>query len=147
MAFNQCTFIGHAGKDPEVKTLSSGAKVCNFSIAVTEKWKKNGEKVERTEWVNIVVWSEGLIGIVERYVKKGSKLLVQGKMQTRKYEKDGVGRYATEIVLQGFDAKIELLDPKGEGSEDHGSSGYGAASGGGGRTQAYTADLDDEIPF
>lgn len=145
MALNQCQFIGHVGKEPEIKTLNSGARVANFSLAVTERWKKDGEQKERTEWINIVVWSDGLVGIVEKYVHKGSKLYVSGKMQTRKYEKDGSDRYSTEVVLQGFDAKIELLgDPKsGDGGRDgasetgRGSAGYGAASG-------YD---DDPIPF
>jgi single-strand DNA-binding protein len=146
MSLNLCQFIGHVGKDPEIKSTQSGTRVANFSLAVTEKWKdKSGERREKTEWVSVVVWSDGLIGIIGKYVHKGSKLYVSGKMQTRKWEKDGVDRYTTECVLQGFDGRIELLgEPKDASTRDDTASkttrGYAAASGGG-------YDDDDPIPF
>lgn len=112
-SLNECNFIGNLGRDPEIKTLQSGAKVANFSIACSEQWKdKNtGEKKEQTEWINIVVWQEGLVRVIEQYVKKGSKVYVSGQMKTRKWQdQSGADRYSTEIVLQGFGGKLILLD-------------------------------------
>lgn len=135
---NQCQFIGNLGKDPEIRTTQSGNKVASFSVAVTEKWKsKGGEMQERTEWVNVVVWSEGLVGVVEKYLSKGSKVFISGKMQTRKWEKDGVDRYTTEIVLQGFDAKMIMLGAKNDDAPKQKSAG----------TYAPIDDLEDEIPW
>ena len=116
---NQCQFIGNLGKDPEIRTTQNGAKVANFSLAVSESWKdKSGQKQERTEWVNVVVWSDGLVGVIEKYLSKGSKVFISGKMQTRKWEdKSGATKYMTEIVLQGFDAKLIMLGGKGDKQE------------------------------
>lgn len=137
---NKVQIIGNLGRDPEIKTVGSG-KVANFSVAVTEKWKdKNGEKKEATEWVNVAVWQEGLIGVIERYVKKGSRVYIEGKMKTRKYEKDGVTHYATDVVLSGFGGQLILLgDPKGDAHEPSNT--------GGGGTSAPAADLDDDDPI
>lgn len=149
---NKVQLIGHVGKDPEIKSLQYG-KVANFSIACTEEWKdkNSGEKKSRTEWANVAVFNEGLVGVVERFVKKGSRLYVEGKMQTRSWEKDGQKHYTTEVVLQSFGGTILLLgDPKASGEErsSGGSSGYAAASqGGGGTPSTQPYDLDDEIPF
>ena len=143
---NQCQFICHLGADPEGKSFQNGNKVCNFRIAVTEKWKSNGEQKERTEWVSAAIFSEGLIGVAERYLRKGSKVFISGKMATRKWQdQSGNDRFSTEIVLQGFDAKLVMLDgPKGD-SRDDGLShknrdGFGGSS-------APPQELDDEIPF
>src|ERR1700685_926537 len=148
---NSCSFIGNVGKTPEIKTLNSGSKVANFSIAVTEKWKKDGEAQERTEWVNIVVWNEGLVGVVEKYVHKGSKIYVSGKMQTRKWQDNsGADRWSNEIVLNGFDAKIVLLgDPKGEGDRSSGGSAYDAGEERTSRGSRSTLAEDEvgEVPF
>jgi single-strand DNA-binding protein len=144
---NQCTFIGNLGADPEVKSTQSGSRVANFRLAVTEKWKtSNGEQRERTEWVSVVVWAEGLVGVVERYLRKGKKVYVQGKMQTRKWQaQDGSDRYSTEIVLQGFDAKLVMLD----GPENAGNGQSRQSSGSSTRGQADDGFGDDEdsIPF
>jgi single-strand DNA-binding protein len=144
---NQCQFIGNLGADPEVRTFQNGGKVCNFRLAVTEKWTKDGERKERTEWVTVAIFSDGLVGVAERYLKKGSKVFISGKMQTRKWQdQSGADRYSTEIVLQGFDAKIVMLDGVGNrdgqqgGGYDQSPEGYGA----GGRP---SNDIDDEIPF
>ena len=143
---NQCQFIGHLGADPEVKSFQNGNKVCNFRIAVTEKWKSNGEQKERTEWVSAAIFSEGLIGVAERYLRKGSKVFISGKMATRKWQdQSGNDRYSTEIVLQGFDAKLVLLDGKPQGDRDDGLShrnrdGFGGSNG-------PSFDDDSEIPF
>lgn len=154
MALNRVQAIGNVGKDPEVKTLQNGARVANFSIAVTEKWKdkQSGEQKEATEWMNIVVWSDGLIRVIEQYVHKGSKLYVEGQFKTRLYEKDGVKHYNTEVVIQGFGGSIQLLgDPKGERQEPESSYSGGGYSEKDTRrpadSQGFTADLDDEIPF
>lgn len=132
---NQCNFIGNTGDAPEIRHTNAGKKVASFSLAVTEKWKdQSGERQERTEWVRCVCFQEGLCGVLEQYVKKGSKLHITGKMQTRDYEKDGIKRYVTEIVVQN----IEMLDSKQAGGMDGGQSGYDSGSGGG---------FDDDIPF
>ena len=138
--FNQCQFIGNLGADPEVRTFQNGGKVCNLRLAVTEKWTKDGERKERTEWVTVAIFSEGLAGVAERYLKKGSKVFVSGKMQTRKWQdQSGADRYSTEIVLQGFDAKLMMLDGARHDTAPA-DDGYSA----GGRPGN---DMDDEIPF
>lgn len=145
MALNQCSFIGNLGADPEVRTFSTGGKVCNLRLAVSERWKtKEGEQKERTEWVQIAIFQEGLIRIAEQYLRKGSKVFIQGKMQTRKWQdQSGADKYTTEIILQGFDGKLEMLDgkPSGGGNDGYQQQG-GAPAGGAGRV-----DMDDEIPF
>src|ERR1700761_8586618 len=110
-SLNMFQGIGNVGKNPEIRTLNSGDKVANFSLAMTEKWKDktSGEKKEKTEWLNVAVFGDGLVGVIDRYVKKGSKLYVQGAIQTRKYEKDGRDHYATELIVRGMNGKIVLL--------------------------------------
>lgn len=142
---NQVTLIGRLGKDPEIKSFDSGDKVANFSIATSEAWKdkSSGEKKERTEWTNVVVWGP-LADVVEKYVSKGDKIFVQGKLQTRKWEKDGVDRYTTEVVLRGFDAKLLLLGSKSDGERKGGGSGGGEGAQG----SSYDSGIDDDsIPF
>lgn len=176
MALNRCEFIGNLGRDPEVRTLQSGDKVANFSIAVTEKWrdKESGERKERTTWVPIVVWG-ALAKVAEQYLRKGMKVYVAGAFETRKWQdQSGNDRYSTEIVLRGFDAKMEMLGGREDGNgggggrsgggEDRGSRGGGGYdqspegySGGGNRSSgggngggsrgAARDDIDDEIPF
>lgn len=150
MSLNQCNIIGNLGRDPEVRSFQNGGKVCNLRLAVSETWKdKNtGERKERTEWVSVAIFSEGLARVAEQYLRKGSKVFISGKMQTRKWQdQSGQDRYSTEVVLQGFDAKLVMLDgPQGQSGgqsapqrqQDQGS-GYGGGYG----------DPDDgsEIPF
>lgn len=114
---NQCNFIGRLGADPEVRSAGN-SRVANLRLAVGEQWKDKatGEKKEKTEWISVTVWGDGLVGVCEKYIKKGSRLFVSGKMQTRQWEKDGEKRYSTEVVLQGFDAKLIMLDGKSDGS-------------------------------
>lgn len=114
---NQVQLIGNLGADPEIRTLQNGSVVANLSIATSESWKdkSTGEKKERTEWHRIVVWNEGLCSVIEQYVRKGSKVFVQGELQTRKWEKDGVDHYSTEVVLTGFKANLILLGDSGRG--------------------------------
>lgn len=146
---NDCNFIGNVGRDPEIRTMQNGDKVANLSIAVTKAWrdKASGERKEQTTWVPLVVWGN-LAGIVEQYVSKGSKIFVSGEFRTRKWQdQSGADRYSTEIVLQGFDAKLVLLSSRrddgegGQGGGDTGGQSQGGGAGGG------AGDIDDEIPF
>lgn len=112
---NRVTLIGNLGRDPEIRTFQNGGKVCNFSLATSESWKDkaSGERKDKTEWHNVVIRNESLIGIAERYLKKGSKIYLEGKIETRKYtDKDGVERYTTEIVVPPFKGEITMLDGK-----------------------------------
>lgn len=144
-SLNSHTIVGNVGKDPTIKTVGD-SKVANFSVATSESWTKNGEKQERVQWHNCVVWGK-LAEIVEKYVSKGSKILLTGQVETRKYEKDGREIYTTETVLRGFDSKLLLLSSKGERSDaDDSSSGYAAASGGGTASKPNYDEMG-EIPF
>lgn len=145
---NKAIILGNLGRDPEVRTMQSGDKVANLSIATSERWKdrNSGEQREKTEWHRVVIFGR-LAEIVERYLKKGSKVYLEGKIQTRKWtDQSGQEKYSTEIVLQGFDAKMVMLDGKGggEGYNDGNTSGggYDAPA-----SQEGGADLDDDIPF
>lgn len=149
---NKVIIVGNLGADPEVKSFSNGGKVCNLRLATSEKWtdKATGEKKEKTEWHSVSIFGDGLAGVAERYLKKGSKVYIEGKLQTRKWQdKDGADRYSTEVVLQGPGAVLTMLDgaPSGQsGPRDSGKSDYQApskpSSDGG-----FAADLDDDIPF
>lgn len=129
---NKVILIGNLGADPEVRSLPNGGKVVNLRIATSESWrdKNSGERKERTEWHRVVVFSEGLAKVAEQYLRKGSKVYIEGQIQTRKWEKDGTDHYATEIVLQGFNATLTMLDAAGSsngrtsdfGSENDGST-------------------------
>jgi single-strand DNA-binding protein len=127
---NRCEFIGNLGADPEVRNLPSGGKVVNMRLAVTEAWrdKNTGERKERTEWVNIVIFGDGLAKVAETYLKKGSKIYVAGQMQTRRWQDQaGADRYSTEIVLQGHGGQLEMLDgkPQSGGGQHHASAPAG----------------------
>lgn len=140
---NQCSFIGNLGADPEIRSFQSGGRVANLRLAVTEKWKDRatGEKKEKTEWISIVVKSDGLVTVVERYLRKGSKIFVQGKLSNRKWQDQaGNDRYSTEVVV-GMGGALTMLDgaPSGERRTPDGSQGHAAAFAG--------DDLDDDIPF
>lgn len=147
-SLNRVQLIGNCGADPEIRSMNNGSKVANLRIATSESWKdKNtGEKKEKTEWHSIVVWNDGLIGVIEKYVKKGSKVMVEGQLQTRKWQDQaGADRYSTEVVLQGFGGSLLLLgDPGGGGNRQESQSrdSGGGSSGGGAGSR-----LDDEIPF
>lgn len=156
-SMNRVTLVGNVGKDPESKTFGNGGKVVNLSIATSETWKdkQTGEKKEKTEWHNVAIFQDGLTGIVEQYVRKGSKILIEGKLQTRKWQdQSGNDRYATEVVLQGPDARILLLGDKSGGSGS-GDSNRGATREQGSNRDApdkgnqggFGADLDDDVPF
>ena len=133
-SLNKVMLIGNLGQDPEIRSFQNGGKVANLRIATSEQWKdKNtGERQERTEWHTVAIFSEGLVNVVERFLKKGSKVFVEGKLQTRKWQdQNGQDRYSTEIVLRGFDGTLTMLDGPG------GGSGGGAGGGGGQRSGGY----------
>ena len=112
---NKVIIIGNLGKDPEIRTFPSGGKVANFSVATSESWrdKATGEKKERTEWHRISILNDALVGIAEKYLKKGSKVYIEGQLETRKYEKDGRDVYTTEVVLRPYNGNLIMLDGKG----------------------------------
>ena len=117
---NKCQFIGHLGKEPEIRSMQSGDQVASFSVAVTEKWKdkQSGERKEKTEWVKVSVFNQNLVKVVENFLTKGSKVYVEGQMETRKWQnKDGVDQYSTEIVLKAFGGTIIMLDGKSDNAE------------------------------
>lgn len=119
---NQCQFIGNLGADPEVRSTQSGSRIANFRIAVTEKWKdrQTGERKERTEWIPVAIFTDGLVGVAEKYLRKGSKVFIQGQFKTRKWaDQSGNDRYTTEIVLNGPGAVLTMLDgaPQGGGNQ------------------------------
>jgi single-strand DNA-binding protein len=149
---NQCSFIGTLGADPEVRQFPNGGSVCNLRLAVSETWKdkETGEKKERTEWVPVTLKSDGLCRIASQYLKKGSKVFVQGKFETRNWtDKDGGKRYSTEISLTAFSGVLQILGDRGNkasGQSDRGrdyQSGYGPAR----NDPGQSAGMDDEIPF
>jgi len=128
-SLNKVMLIGNLGQDPEIRSFQNGGRVANLRIATSETWKdKNtGERQERTDWHTVAIFSDGLVNVVENYLKKGSKVFIEGKLQTRKWQdQSGNDRYSTEVVLRGFDGTLTMLDGRGEGG------GGGARSGGGG---------------
>lgn len=155
---NKVIIIGNLGRDPEVRTFQNGGKVCNLRIATSENWKdkSTGERKERTEWHSVAIFQEGLVRIAEQYLKKGSKVYIEGKLQTRKWQdQSGQDRYSTEIVLQGFDGVLTMLDGRSDGGGGGGASyggdqggGYDSGpSGGGAPGGGSSSNMDDEIPF
>jgi single-strand DNA-binding protein len=162
-SLNKVMLIGNLGQDPEVKSFQNGGKVCNLRIATSEQWKdKNtGERQERTEWHSVAIFSEGLVSVAERYLRKGSKVYVEGQLQTRKWQdQSGNDRYSTEVVLRGFNGTLTMLDgapggggggagrSSGDWNQGGGSSGGGGSNGGSsGGGSNFGDDLDDDIPF
>jgi single-strand DNA-binding protein len=155
---NKVILIGNLGRDPEVRFSQDGTKIVNFSIATSERWKdkSTGERREKTEWHRVVLFNEHLAEIAEQYLRKGSKVYVEGALQTRKWTgNDGVEKYSTEVVLQRYRGELTMLDTRGDGGG--GGGGYGASDGGppptadGGSGPGGGApgggDLDDDIPF
>lgn len=141
-SLNKVLLIGNVGKDPDIRTTQDGREIANLSVATSESWKdkKTGERKDRVEWNRVVIFSEGLVGVVKQYVKKGSRLYIEGQLQTRKWtDKDGAEKYATEVVLQGFASSLILLDSRGEKSSEAPTASQS--------TGAASSLLDDEIPF
>jgi single-strand DNA-binding protein len=173
-SLNKVMLIGNLGADPEIRTFQNGGKVCNLRIATSERWrdKNTGENREKTEWHTVAIFSEGLVRVCEQYLKKGSKVFVEGALQTRKWQdQSGNDRYSTEVVIQGFGGTLTMLDGRSAGDNAGGGQsggyssgggqgggyasgggqggGYGSGGGqsGGQQSQPSPSDLDDEIPF
>lgn len=175
-SLNKVMLIGNLGRDPEVRSFQNGGRVCNLRIATSENWrdKNTGERRERTEWHSVAIFSEGLIKVCEQFLRKGSKVYIEGQLQTRKWQdQSGNDRYSTEVVLQGFNGTMTMLDGRTEGGGGSGGGNYGGGGGGtygggqgggfdsgpsgGGQGGGYDSgpsgggqgggDMDDEIPF
>ncbi|MBN8804423.1 MAG: single-stranded DNA-binding protein [Sphingopyxis sp. 65-8] len=176
---NKVILIGNLGADPEIKSFQNGGKIANIRIATSEQWKDRmtGERKERTEWHNVVINGDGLVGVVERYLKKGSKVYIEGSLRTRKWQdRDGNDRYTTEVVVAGMGGSLTMLDgaPGGGGGGSRGGGDWGGGSGGGdswgqgggssgggsgggwnqgggggsgGGRPPFDDDLDDDVPF
>jgi single-strand DNA-binding protein len=160
---NKVILVGNLGADPEIRHTQDGRPIANLRVATSDSWrdKSSGERRERTEWHRVVIFNENLAKIAEQYLKKGAKVYLEGQLQTRKWEdQSGQERYTTEVVLQGFNAQLTMLDGKqrdgstGEGEQRSGGGGdfgrSGPFSGGGGKSGgagAFDKELDDEIPF
>ena len=169
---NKVILVGNLGKDPEARSFANGGKVVSFSLATSENWKdrNSGERKEKTEWHNVSIFSEGLARVAEQYLRKGSKVYLEGQLETRKWQdQSGNDRYSTEVVLRNFNSSMVLLDGRGEGGggggrsggssfDDgggFGSGGYSGSGGGGGsrggqsrpQPAAFDNDLDDDVPF
>ena len=150
---NKVILVGNLGRDPEVRSTQSGSRVANLSLATSETWRdrNSGERRERTEWHRVVIFNERLVDVAEKYLRKGSKIYIEGQLQTRKWQdQSGQDRYTTEVVLQNFRGELTMLDSRASGSGEGFSSGDdfsagapAAATGGPGPS----GDLDDEIPF
>ncbi len=143
---NKVILIGNLGKDPEVRKTQDGKSIVTFSVATSETWKdrNTGERREKTEWHRVVVFSEGLARVAEQYLRKGSKVYVEGQLQTRKWtDQSGQEKYTTEIVLQGFNSALTMLDGRRDGGSGDFGGGRDALPAGGGQS----FELDDEIPF
>ena len=159
---NKVILVGNLGDDPEARSLNNGGEVVNLRVATSENWKdKEGNRQERTEWHRVVIFNENLGRVAKNYLRKGSKVYLEGQIQTRKWQdQSGQDKYSTEVVLQRFRGELVLLDSRGDGGSGGGARGggdfaddFGGSSGGGTRTQsrpqpaAFDTDLDDDVPF
>jgi len=152
---NKVILIGNLGRDPEVRSFQNGNKVCNLRIATSETWKdkNSGERKERTEWHTVAIFNDGLVRIAEQYLKKGSKVYIEGQLETRKWQdQSGADKYSTEVVLRAYGGTLTMLDgPTGGGNSGGGGydqgGGYGQQGGDSGGGYGGARDLDDEIPF
>ena len=152
---NKVILLGNLGRDPEIRSMQSGKKMASFSIATSKRWKDRStqEQKENTSWHNIVVFNEGLVDVIEKYIKKGSKIYVEGELSTRKYQdKDGNDRYTTEVVLQGYNSTLTMLDSRNSGSASieespNSSSSDSKLEDSFDSQVSDSKDLDDDIPF
>ena len=155
---NKVILVGNLGRDPEIRTTNDGTKIANLSLATSESWRdrNSGERRERTEWHRVVIFNDRLVDVVEKYLNKGSKIYIEGQLQTRKWtDRDGQERYTTEVVLQRFRGELTMLDGRGGGGggdfggggSDFGGGGGQDFGGGGSSSGGGAGDLDDDIPF
>src|SRR4051812_44553617 len=157
---NKVILVGNLGRDPEIRSTQDGLRIANLSVATSESWrdKNSGERKEKTEWHRVVIFNENLVKVAEQYLRKGSKIYLEGSIQTRKWaDQSGVEKFSTEVVLQKFRGELTMLDGRGDGAEQ-GEGGYSSAFTNGGfgsgprarssgPNEDFSADLDDEIPF
>ena len=150
MSINKAILIGNVGSDLELRATQDGKEIATLSIATSETWKdkSTGEKKEKTEWHRVVVFSQGLVGVIKNYIKKGSKLYIEGQLQTRKWtDKQGIEKYTTEIVLQNYKSSLIMLDSR---NNQGGSNDYGASSHDNNTqysNEPFTEEVDDDVPF
>ncbi|WP_319773690.1 single-stranded DNA-binding protein [Breoghania sp.] len=168
---NKVILVGNLGADPEIRRTQDGRPIANLSVATSESWRdrNSGERRERTEWHRVVIFNEGLCKVAEQYLRKGAKVYIEGQLQTRKWQdQNGQDRYSTEVVLQGFNSTLTMLDGRGEGGGQGGGGSFGGGQGGGqgggsygggqqgggygggsqqGGGRPIADDMDDEIPF
>ena len=154
---NKVILVGNLGADPDVRNMQSGDKVVNLSLATSESWKdkSTGERREKTEWHRVVIFNQGLVNVCENYLKKGSKIYIEGQLETRSWEQDGQKKYTTEVVLRPYRGELTMLDSRNSqgggnfanGPQDNYASGSPAPMGGGGAQAAPVDELEDEIPF
>ncbi|AEH63402.1 single-stranded DNA-binding protein [Zymomonas mobilis] len=159
---NKVILLGNLGRDPEIRSFSNGNRVANLQIATSETWRdrNSGERREKTEWHSVAIFSEGLVKVAEQYLRKGSKVYIEGQLQTRKWQdQSGQDRYSTEVVLQGFNASLVMLDGRSGGGDFNGGGGFGGGSNAGssnnelGKSSVgfdyapFDDDLDDDVPF
>lgn len=167
---NKVILVGNLGADPDIRRTQDGRPICNLSIATSESWKdrNTGERREKTEWHRVVIFNEGLCRVAENYLRKGSKVYLEGQLQTRKWQdQNGQDRYSTEVVLQGFNSNLTMLDNRGEGGGSAGGGfgggqpqggsgnfggggsggGFGGPQGGGQQGGGFRDEMDDDIPF
>ena len=153
---NKVILVGNLGRDPEIRTTQNGMKVANLRVATSERWKdrNSGEMQERTEWHSVAIFNEHLVGVAERFLHKGSKVYLEGQLQTRKWtDQQGQDRYTTEVVMNRFRGELQMLDSRGDsGGGSYGGGSSGGSFGGGGNDGGFGGggsgdDLDDEIPF
>ncbi|MEZ5924318.1 MAG: single-stranded DNA-binding protein [Hyphomicrobiaceae bacterium] len=162
---NKVILVGNLGADPEIRHTQDGRPICNLRVATSESWrdKASGERKEKTEWHRVVIFNDGLCKVAENYLKKGSKVYIEGQLQTRKWtDQSGQEKFSTEVVLQGFNSTLTMLDGRpgsGAGMQEGGQASYdeaprgggrnagGARSSGGGGSGSFEKELDDEIPF
>jgi len=162
-SLNKVMLIGNLGNDPDIRSMQNGGRVCNLSIATSESWKdrNTGERREKTEWHRVVVFNEGLVGVIENYLKKGSKVFIEGQLETRKWQdQNGQDKYSTEIVLKNFNGNLTMLDGRNDNRGGGQQQGGGYQNQGGGYSQQPAAsgsqqqqpapihdDFEDDIPF
>ncbi len=154
---NKVILVGNLGRDPEIRSMQNGGKVANLSVATSETWRdrQSGERREKTEWHRVVIFNENLLDVAEKYLHKGSKVYIEGQLQTRKWQdQSGQDKYSTEVVLQRFRGELQMLDARGEGGGGGmageaagGDYGGGGGGGGGGPAPSGGGDFDDDIPF
>jgi single-strand DNA-binding protein len=153
---NKVILVGNLGADPEIRSLNSGDRVANLRVATSETWrdKSSGERKEKTEWHRVVIFNDNLVKVAEQYLRKGSKIYLEGSIQTRKWaDQSGVEKFSTEIVLQKFRGELTMLDGRGDSAGEGDAGGYSGGFSSGPKAQSsapredFSADLDDEIPF